>query len=150
MFPILVDWNVAGFPNNLSPDTNFGARNYDAKLAYDYINAHLSPNEIIQYNPNIYLDRPSGLYGERQIAISDLTAYGIPETTFQTMQKDVATIFEFDTTWEEIDKKCAQYSIDALVINDLDPLWQRLPELQMQRNSLYQNQYYSVIACGNR
>ena len=150
MWPIIVDWNIAGFPNTLSPDTNFGSRNYDAKLAYEYINTHLPTTAIIQYNPNIYLDRPSGLYGERQIAISDRTAYGIPTTTFQAMQNDVATIFQFDTTWEAIDKKCAQYSIDALVINDLDPLWQRLPELEMQRKPLYQNQYYSVVACGNR
>jgi len=149
-WPILVDWNVAGFPNTLSPDTNLGARNYDAKLAYEYINIHLPVNEVIQYNPNIAVDRPSGLYGERQIAISDLTTYGVSETTFQTMQKDVATIFELDTTWEEIDKKCTQYSIDTLVINDLDPLWKRLPELEIQRAPLYQNQYYSVIACGNR
>ena len=149
MWPILVDWNVAGFPNNLSPDTNLGARNYDAKLAYGYINFHLPANEVIQYNPNIVLDRPSGLYGERQVEISD-RAYGIPLTTFQAMQKDVATIFVYDTTWEEIDKKCLQYSIDALVIDDLDPLWQRLPELETQRNPLYQNQYYTVVACGNR
>ena len=149
MWPILVDWNVAGFPNTLSPDTNFGARNYDAKLAYEYININLPLTAIIQYNPNIYLDRPSGLYGERQVAISDRTSYGIPLTTFQAMQKDVATIFEHDTTWEEIDKKCIQYSVDALVIDDLDPLWQRLPELEIQRNPLYQNQRYSVIACGN-
>ena len=149
MWPILVDWNVAGFPNSLSPDTNFGSRTYDAKLAYEYINTHLPIDAIIQYNPDIYLDRPSGLYGERQIAISDIAAYGIPETTFKIMQSDVATIYERDTTWEEIDNKCAEYSIDTLVINDLDPLWNRLPGLEIQRNPVYQNQYYSVIPCGD-
>jgi len=149
-WPMLVDWNVAGFPNTLSPDTNFGIRNYDAKLAYEYINTHLPVAATIQYNPDISLDRPSGLYGERQVVISDRTAYGVSATTFQTMQNGVATIFELDTTWEEIDKTCKQYSVDALVINDLDPLWKRLPELEIQRTPLYQNQYYSVVACGNR
>ena len=149
-WPMLVDWNIAGFPNTLSPDTNFGIRNYDAKLAYEYTNTHLPIDATIQYNPNISLDRPSGLYGERQVVISDRTAYGVSATTFQTMQKGVATIFELDTTWEEIDKKCTQYSIDVLVINDLDPLWKRLPELEIRRAPLYQNQYYSVNSCGNR
>ena len=148
-WPMLVDWNIAGFPNTLSPDTNFGIRNYDAKMAYEYINTHLPIDATIQYNPNISLDRPSGLYGERQVVISDRTAYGVSATTFQTMQNGVATIFELDTTWEEIDKTCKQYSVDTLVINDLDPLWKRLPELEIQRTPLYQNQYYSVISCGN-
>jgi hypothetical protein len=148
MWPILVDWNVAGFPNNLSPDTNFGSRTYDAKLVYEYINTHLPIDAVIQYNPNIYLDRPSGLYGERQVAISDIAAYGIPESTLKTMQNDVATIFEHNTTWEEIDKKCTQYSIDALVINDLDPLWKHLPDMEKQRGPIYQNQYYAVFDCG--
>ena len=149
MWSILVDWNVAGFPNNLSPDTNFGARTYAAKMAYEYINTHLPITTIIEYNPNIFLDRPGGLYGERQVAVSDRTAYGIPPTTLQTKEEDIETIFELDGTWNEIDKKCAQYSIEFLVINDLDPLWSRLPELEIQRNPLYQNQYYSVFACGN-
>ena len=149
-WPMLVDWNIAGFPNTLSPDTNFGIRNYDAKLAYEYTNTHLPIDATIQYNPNISLDRPSGLYGERQVVISDRTAYGVSATTFQTMQKGVATIFELDTTWEEIDQTCKQYSVDALVINDLDPLWKRLPELEIRRAPLYQNQYYSVISCENR
>ena len=35
MWPLLVDWNVAGFPNDLSPDTHLGDRTYAASLAYD-------------------------------------------------------------------------------------------------------------------
>lgn len=148
-WPLLVDWNVAGFPNTLSPNSNFGARTYAAKLAYQYINIHLPATAMIQYNPDIYLDRPSGLYGERPVAISDRTSYGVPAIIYQSMQNDIATIFEFDTTWEEIDKTCIRYSIEAIVINDLDPLWNRLPGLEIQRNPVYQNQYYSVIPCGD-
>ena len=84
------------------------------------------------------------------MAISDRTSYGVPAIIYQSMQNDIATIFEFDTTWEEIDKTCMRYSIEAIVINDLDPLWNRLHGLEIQRNPLYQNQYYSVIPCGDQ
>ncbi len=148
MWSMLVDWDVAGFPNNLSPDTHFGSRMYDARLAYAFIDSHLPQDIVVQYNPDIYLDRPSGLYGERQVAISDRTMYGVPLNTFLAIQKDLAQIFEHDATWEEIDRKCSQYSIDVLVVYDLDPLWTRLPGLETQRKPLYQNDRYVVLACG--
>ncbi|MBI2758420.1 MAG: hypothetical protein HYX49_07050 [Chloroflexi bacterium] len=149
MWPMLVDWNIAGFPNDLSPDTNLGRRSYDARLAYEFINNNIPASAITQNNPNSVLDRASGLYGTNQMAISDRTAYGIPADTFKLYKSAVAEIFERESAWIKIDQSCKQYYIDILIVNDLDPLWKKLPALEQERSPLYQNKYYAVFACGN-
>lgn len=149
MWPMLVDWNIAGFPNDLSPDTNLGRRSYDARMAYGFINNNLPASAITQNNPNSILDRASGLYGTSQMVISDRTAYGIPSDTYKLYKSAIAEIFERESAWIEIDQSCKKYYIDILIINDLDPLWKKLPTLEQERNPLYQNNYYAVFACGN-
>ncbi len=148
MWPMLVDWNIAGFPNDLSPDTNLGSRTYYARFAYEFINKNLPTRTIIQNNPTILLDRPSGLYGDRQMVISDRTAYGVPKDTYQALKNGIAMIFNYDTAWSQIDSSCIQYHIDVIAVNDLDPLWKHLSALEQERRPLYQNAYYAVFACG--
>jgi hypothetical protein len=148
LWPLLVDWNVAGFPNDLSPDRHLGERTYAARLAFGYIEGHLPPGSIVQNNPNVSLDRPSGLYGDHQMVISDRTSYGVSADTFHYFQSNIAAIFVSDNSWAEIDRRCNQYAIEVLIINDLDPLWKRLPVLERERPPLYQNQYYSLVRCG--
>ncbi len=147
MWPLLVDWNVAGFPNDLSPDRNLGSRTYDARLAYEVANK-LPATVVAQYNPNVILDRPSGLYGTVQFAISDRTAYGVPHDIYQVMKTGISDIFEREDTWTSIDQSCNKYFINTLVINDLDPLWKYLPVLELERKPVYQNDYYSILQCG--
>lgn len=147
MWPILVDWNVAGFPNDLSPDRNLGSRTYDARLAYQFVN-QLPATTVAQNNPDVVLDRPSGLYGTIQFAISDRTAYGVPPDEYKDKKNGISEIFNKDDTWLTIDGTCKTYFINTLVVNDLDPLWKLLPDLEKVRNPLYQNNHYSVLHCG--
>lgn len=149
VWPMLVDWNVAGFPNDLSPDRNLGVRTYNARLAYDFVNK-LPKTAIVQYNPNIILDRPSGLYGTVQFAISDRTTYGVSQNIYQEMKTGISDIFERENTWTSIDQSCIKFFINTLVINDLDPLWKYLPALDHERKPLYQNEYYAILECGLR
>jgi hypothetical protein len=147
MWPFLVDWNVAGFPNDLSPDRNLGNRTYDARMAYDFVNK-LPTNTVAQYNPDVVLDRPSGLYGTVQFAISDRTNYGVPQDIYNAMKSGISNIFENENSWTSIDQSCNNYFINTLVVNDLDPLWKQLPTLEMERKALYQNGYYAIFHCG--
>ena len=151
LWPMFIDLGVAGFPTGLSPDTQLGQRTYNARLAYDFISDHVPENTIIQYNPMTFLDRPSGLYGNHQMAISDRTAYGISTEEFQSRAKMIGAIFQEDTRsdWTEIDKLCRQYYIDVLVIKDTDPIWRSLDYLMLQRAALYSNQFYAVFSCGD-
>jgi hypothetical protein len=147
MWPFLVDWNVAGFPNDLSPDRNLGRRTYGASLAYEFVDK-LPGTVVAQYNPDIVLDRPSGLYGTVQFAISDRIAYGVPQAYFQRAKTGIADIFDREETWSSIDRSCSNFFINTLIINDLDPLWKLLPVLERERKPLYQNDYYSILHCG--
>ena len=146
---ILIDTNIVGFPNSLSPNTNLGRRSYAARLAYEYINNNLPKNIITQNNPSVILDRPSGLYGERQMVIADRTAYGVPINVFENFKKDISTIFSSeDMNWSGIDQICQQQQIDVLIMKDSDPLWKNLSTLVKQRSPLYKNEFYAVFACG--
>jgi hypothetical protein len=147
----MIDANITGFPNDLSPDTNLGKRTYAARLAYEFINNSLPQNIIIQYNPHIILDRPSGLYGTSQMVISDRVAYGVSNKEFQRLIDQIGPIFENQqsTDWNVIDITCKQSSINVIVVNDTDPIWLNIPMLEQQRIPLYKNQYYAVFGCGD-
>jgi ABC-type multidrug transport system fused ATPase/permease subunit len=151
VWPMLIDTGVAGFPTGLSPDTQLGRRTYSARLAYQFISKHVPENTIIQYNPTTLLDRPSGLYGNHQMAVADRTAYGIATDEFQFRVEKIGAIFQKDTysDWNEIDKLCHQYYIDVLVFKDTDPAWQGLDILMPLRPALYANQFYAVLSCGS-
>lgn len=149
-WPMLIDAGIAGVPVDLSPDTQLGKRTFAARQAYEYIRDALPENVIVQYNPMVSIDRPSGLYGTRQMVIADYSSYGVPFKVFQTLQHDVGLIFENrENSWKEIDQICAQRYIDVVILNDLDPVWSELPALMKQRKSLYHNAYYAIFPCGS-
>ena len=150
-WPILVDTGIAGVPNELTPDTNLGKRTYDARLAYEFIRDDTPKDLIVQNNPLTMLDRPSGLYGSRQVVIGDRTAYGVAAEEFKRMSEEIGQIFNMDSTpdWSSLDQLCDNYSIDAIIVNDTDPLWSSLDSLERERPPIYENKHYAVLACGN-
>ena len=149
-WPMLVDMGVAGFPNNLSANTRLGARTLAARQAYDFVRARLPEDAVMQNNPIVFMDRPSGLYGSRQTAIADRTAYGVPPDTFSAAVEQIGKIFITRTAvnWTMIDEICGQYFIEAILVNETDPLWESLPRLEGQRPPLYKNGYYGLFTCG--
>lgn len=148
-WPMLVDAGVAGFPNGFSTDRQLGARTLAAREAYDFINSNTQTNIHIQQNPQDLLNRPVGLYANRPIAISGQTAYGISPEELQSRADQIIKIFESETTWNEIDSSCKSNFIDIIVVNDEDALWKYLPNLEKERNSLFQNRFYAVFSCGS-
>lgn len=147
-WPILIDLGVAGFPNQLSSDTHLGQRTFAARQAYEYIRDNTPSNSIVQYNPDIPIDRPSGLYGTRQMVISDHSAYGVPIKTILEMTEQVKAIFELNTaSWDQIQRECQKFDIDFLIVRDLDPLWLNLEKIATQRAPVYQNERFAVLDC---
>ncbi len=148
-WPILVDTNIAGFPNGFSPDTKLGERTFAARQAYDYINASLPEQIHVQYNPSDFLNRPAGLYLNRPMTIAAQTAYGVPQQEFESRVSATAKIYQPASNWNEIDQSCKESFIDVLVVTDQDPLWKSMTGLDLQRYPLYKNPFYAVFACGN-
>jgi len=127
-----------------------GRRGYSARLAYDFLRDQVPADVITQNNPLPLADRPSGLYGTHQMVISDRTIYGVSLTTYDQFVHDLAFLFtESFSNWQPIDTACQKYSIDLLIFNDLDPAWPSLATLKTQRPALYENEHYSIFACGS-
>lgn len=149
-WPALVDHNVAGFPNGLSPDTQLGKRTYAARLAYSFVRDQLPMDLVVQPNPEGGIDRQSGLYGTRQIAISANAPFNVPVSLLEKNVARISEIFkaEDDRDWERIDRLCQEMFIDVLVVDDLDPLWGNLFLLSQQRDPLYENGYFAIYKCG--
>jgi hypothetical protein len=146
---MLNDTGLTGVPNGLSLDTRLGERTFAARQAYEFVRDQLPENVVIQYNPALPSDHPSGLYGTRQMVLSDHSAYGVTAQAIDALQLGMGVIFKEKTNdWARIDPICAHYSIDVLVMNDLDPIWQALPGLSAKRPPLYRNAFYALFACG--
>ncbi len=150
LWPAMVDLGITGFPNGLSPDVQLGKRTYSSRLVYEFIRESLSGDVVIQNNPSMGLDRPSGLYGSQQLAISYNAPYNVPLTVLSENSDAISGIFnsEMEITWMKIDSICDQYYIDVIIINDIDPVWNQLSTLDIQRTPIFSNNYYSIYTCG--
>jgi hypothetical protein len=146
-WPLMVDSGVAKAPNSFSPDAHLGQRTLASRQMYDFINQNLVQDAVIQINPTDQVDRTIGLYANRQVAVSVHTAFGIPQDELRERISSVANIFE-QTDWQPIDQSCKTNFINALIINDLDPLWKNMEKLESQRTPFYKNQYFAVFLCG--
>lgn len=150
-WPMMIDAGVTGVPVDLSPDTQLGKRTYTARQAYEYVRNNLPQDAIVQYNPLIQQDRPSGLYGSHQMVVADHSAYGAPARKLQSMKEDIGSIFQkADNNWADIDPNCKWNAIDVIILKDLDPLWQNLTGLIRERPPLYRNAYNAVFVCGKK
>lgn len=131
--------------------SEFGARVFSARKAYTTILQTLPENIVVQYNPTSYVNRPAGLYGMRQSAISDRTAYGISTEFFLERVAAVGEIFTLRdiSDWQPVDDLCEKYFVDVLVIEDTDPLWKSLDILKSGRESHYLDDTFAVFSCGN-
>jgi hypothetical protein len=149
-WPLAMEANIT-MNTDLIQATNLGSRTYAARQAYRFINEQTQPDVIIQNNPTLRYDRPLGLYGNRQTAVSILAAYGVSQGDLNKLEKQIEPIFQStkSLSWDQIDSICHHYYIDLLVVSDLDPLWNNLSTLKKLRGALFQNDYYSILPCDN-
>ena len=124
---------------------------YSARLAYDYLRDNIPVGVITQNNPLNYVDRPSGLYGTHQMVIADRTSYGVSRDIFNKLADEIGVIFTSENVndWQFTDRICRKHSIELLIIEDTDPIWNSIPALKMQRPPLYENAHYALFACGD-
>lgn len=147
----LLDMALLRFAYYFSFGSEAGRQIYSARQAYATINQLLPEDVIVQYNPSGILNRPIGLYGMRQSAISDRTAYGVPSDIYLAKVAEVSKIFNVEKaqSWETLDVLCNDQFIDLIVISESDVLWKSLELLERQRDVIYKNRYYAVFTCGD-
>lgn len=147
----ILDISLLRFGHYFTFDSEAGRRMYSARQAYTVISNTTPEDVIVQYNPSDAINRPSGLYGMRQSAISDRTIYGVPLDEYNLMVAAVGEIFNMKNvqSWNPLDTLCDEYSIDVIVIGDRDTLWGSLNLLNQSRVSLYEDDYTAVLFCGS-
>ncbi len=125
-------------------------RYYSARLAYEFIRDHTPEAAIIQTNPADYVDRPSGLYGSRQMVVSNRTPYETDiHADYQSLASGLIPLFSGKLTdWQTMDEVCAWHGVNVLIFDDTDPAWKTLNALTTRRAPLYANLHYIVFACG--
>ncbi len=89
----IFDVTLLRFGYNFAFGPEIGHQIFSARQAYTVINQTLPEDIIVQYNPAGTVNRPSGLYGMRQSAISDRTAYGVPIDEYNAKVAAVREIF---------------------------------------------------------
>jgi hypothetical protein len=148
----ILDVSLLRFGHYFSFGSEAGRQIFSARQAYTMISQTLPEDVIVQYNPAGVLNRPSGLYGMRQSAISDRTAYGVPLDKYFSKAKQISKIFKMENAqnWNLIDALCNEYFINVIVIVNADPLWKSLGLLEKQRAALYADDYNAVFFCGGR
>jgi hypothetical protein len=146
----LLDVTLLRFAHYFVHGSETGREIYSARKAYTLISETLPEDVIVQYNPSIVVNRPVGLYGMRQSAISDRTAYGVSMDRYNAKVLAVSEIFNMENlqNWQTLDALCDKHSINVIVVIKSDPLWKSLGLLEKQRASLYADNYNAVFFCG--
>jgi hypothetical protein len=147
----ILDVTLLRFGYNFAYGSEVGHHIFSARQAYTVINQTLPEDVIVQYNPALAINRPSGLYGMRQSAISDRTAYGVSLDEYNAKVAMVGRIFTQTNvqSWDSIDALCKENFIDVIVVAESDPLWKSLDLLDRQRTPLYKDDYNAALTCGN-
>ena len=147
----ILDVTLLRFGYNFAFGSEVGYSIFSARQAYAVIDQTLPKNVIVQYNPTNFVNRPSGLYGMRQSAISDRTAYGVPLDQYYAKVTAVSEIFTQKNiqNWDSLDVLCKEHFIEVIVIAESDPLWKSLGLLKTRRTPLYTDDYTAVFFCGN-
>ena len=127
-----------------------GLRIYALRQAYEWLADHLPANAVLAQNPNTDREMFSGLYGGRQVAAADRKQgplYGIPVQNFLAIASPIETIFERGANLSDVDAVCRRFSIDVLVVKDVDPVWRHTYQWASQRTPLLANGFVRAFQC---
>ena len=132
-------------------ESDLGRRYYDFRQTYHWINSNVPKSAIVQHNPDVFVDLPSGLYGNRQVVAADHlygTLFGIPAEMYQPVESAVASLFESSNVAQEtISRICRHFGITALVVKDTDPAWTSPASSVFRQTPIFTNRSSRVFDC---
>jgi hypothetical protein len=132
-------------------EANLGRRYYDFREAYDWIGKRFPESAVVQHNPDLFIDLPSGLYGDRQVAVADHAygiLFGIPAELYQPVSSAVSALFASRTIdMEDVSAVCRRFNITALVVKDTDPIWSDPDSWVFRKFPIFHNRSTRVFDC---
>ncbi len=159
-FPILRDHGILRNQNQFGqpPSGEIGADSYWIRSAYQELDRRLPANALVQYNPDTIALRQMLLYDRFQSVDafgSDCgTPFGGSLAQCHSVQAALAPLYEVQSgsalRMEQLDAVCESLSIDVLVAQASDPVWQSKESWVWTRKPLVANSYVRAIPCGAR
>jgi len=146
----LVDTGVLTLPKSIQSDEYLGTKNFEARTMFSIIDADTPKDTIVQFNPLVGLNRPTGLYRTRSAFISYHTLYGVSPDIYRPLARKISKLFlSENANWHFLDSACKVDKINIIIISDLDEAWAKVPNLEKEREPLYKGKHYSAFYCGN-
>lgn len=150
MFPVLSDRGVLTGASWVRRDQQFGKRAYGLRSAYEVLDAHLPSSGVLQSNPFTKDPILHMLYSVHDSAAAnegcETDFGGDPALCAERLPK-IAGLFEFSDD-SYLDSTCQEYGIDAIVVEDSDPVWQVPSSWIWTRQPLVANDYVRAFRCG--
>ena len=134
-----------------------GHETYALRDAYAQLDRVMPANAVVQYNPDSSITTPMMVYSRYQQADGQgpgcITEFGGSAAECVPVHAGLQAIFDPDSggisSKAELDRNCQALHIDALVVNALDPIWNRKDSWVWQEPPMIQNDFVRIFDCGS-
>jgi hypothetical protein len=134
-----------------------GGDAYFLRRAYAELDHVVPSNAVVQYNPDTQLSTPMLIYSRYQQADAGgsncLTEFGGSMAQCPATQVGLKAIFDPQlgdkSSKAEVDEICQSLHINVLLVNALDPVWNRKDSWVWQDTPIIQNEFVRVYGCGS-
>jgi len=132
-------------------DQNIGNRTYSLRQAYQFINEYYPKDSIIQNNPDVPdIDLSQGLYANHQTVVSGPGAmtYGVSLPAYKQLADQITPIFsDSSISSENVNDLCSKYSIDVMIVTDIDPVWKGSYSWIWQQQPIFETPSVRLFKC---
>jgi len=154
MFPVLADRGVIAGESWVDADGQFGKRAYALRSAYAVLDPQLSSSAVLQTNPATIHPVLHMLYSGRAAAAATPagdppcgTAFGGDPGVCAMRQQRLARLFELPDR-SDLNATCREYGIDAVVVENSDPVWREAASWIWSQAPAVANKYVRAFLCG--
>jgi hypothetical protein len=157
IYPILLDHGKAVPLESatwMPADHHLGERTYSLRSIYDRLSADLPQQAIVQYNPDGATYVPRGLYLLRETAVGSSSCgavLGGDASRCKSRWELIEPLFENPTPTQSasVDGLCREYAINAILVDDTDPVWKRRESWVWTRTPILANDRVRAFSCGD-
>ena len=133
-----------------------GEDTFALRSAYAELDRVAPANAVVQYNPDSKLTTSMLIYSRYQQADAGgsncVTEFGGSVSQCPAVQAGLASIFDPPTggfsSKAEVDTTCQSLHINVLLVNRLDPVWNRKDSWVWQDTPIVQNDFVRAYRCG--
>lgn len=150
MFPVLQDRGVIAGPSWVSPNLQFGRRAYALRTAYADLDSQLPSSAVLQGKPDSEDVILHTLYSGHDAAAGFVRCgidFGGDASTCDLRRRKLGRLFA-SPDGSGLDAICQEYGIDALIVEDMDPVWKEASSWVWRERPAVANDYVRAFPCG--